>query len=269
MDDDVYSFALKTTLNGIHEVFPDVKNLFVFRENGEILARDENTAEESIVRGIDALDDVLEKAEAMGGVRSMIFEGDKGRLYVSHMNDFYVVTVTGKDADVNSIEDVTQILVSTVLKLVEKISSPPANTGSGELEKESGQSTAESVEEHAQEAAEKSETTEARESETRTDSIPAALVNQFIVENLDGLLVSGDTVRVDKDVLLSWKEKYDDRRIEEAEIETFGGKSIRCKLKPIKDAKYEGKGVIQTPEKIQAILQIRKGELVRVKPVIE
>ena len=62
---------------------------------------------------------------------------------------------------------------------------------------------------------------------------------------------------------------YEDRKIEEVEIETYGGKSTRCKLNPIKDAKYEGKGVIQTPEKIQTILEIRKGELVRVKPVIE
>jgi hypothetical protein len=269
MDDDVYSFALKTTLNGIHEVCPDIKNMFVFRENGEILAGDENTAEESIVRGIDALDGVLEKAEAMGGVKSMIFEGDKGRLNVSHMNDFYIVTVTGKDADVNSIEDLTQILVSTVLKLVEKISPAPTNSDSDEPEEEPEQSTAERVEEHAQEVAEESETTKPGESETRSESIPEALVNQFIVENLGGLLVPSDTVRVDKDILLSWKEMYDDRKIEEAEIETFGGKSIRCKLKPIKDAKYEGKGIIQTPEKIQAILQIKKGELVRVKPVIE
>lgn len=62
---------------------------------------------------------------------------------------------------------------------------------------------------------------------------------------------------------------YEDKKIEEASIETFGGKKLRCKLKPIKDSKYEGKGAIQIPEKIQQTLEIRKGELVRVKPVIE
>ena len=59
------------------------------------------------------------------------------------------------------------------------------------------------------------------------------------------------------------------KKIDEAMVETFGGKSVRCKLKPLKNAKLEGKGVIQIPEKIQQMLNVGKGELVRVKPVIE
>jgi len=270
MDSEVYSFALKNTLNEIHQVCPGIKNLFVFRENGEILAGDENTAEESIVRGIDALDAMLEKAEATDHVESIVFEGNKGRLHVSHMNDLYIVTITGEDADVNYVEDITQILASTVLKLVEKISPARTNSGTDEPEEESA---VEHVEEDTEELVREPETTEQEEheeAETEPESIPPeAQVNQFIVENLGGLLVPGDTVRIDNDILLKWKEMYEDRKIEEVEVETYGGKSTRCKLKPIKDAKYEGKGVIQTPEKIQAILEIRKGELVRVKPVIE
>ncbi len=273
MDSEVYSFALKNTLNEIHEVCPGIKNLFIFRENGEILAGDEKTAEKSIVRGIDALDGMLEKAEAMDGVERMVFEGRKGRLNVSHMNDLYIVTVTGKDADVNYIGDITQILMSTVLKLVKKISPASTDGDLEEVEEEPEESIVEHVEEDTEELAGEPETTEQEEheeSETEPESIlPKAEVNQFIVENLGGLLVSGDTVRIDNDILLKWKEMYEDRKIEEVEIETFGGKSTRCKLKPIKDAKYEGKGIIQTPEKIQTILEIRKGELVRVKPVIE
>jgi hypothetical protein len=73
---------------------------------------------------------------------------------------------------------------------------------------------------------------------------------------------------MDNEILSQWKEMYEDKEIEEAEIETFGGKSTRCKLKPIKDSKYEGKGIIQMPEKVRKVLEIRKGELVRVKPVI-
>jgi hypothetical protein len=62
---------------------------------------------------------------------------------------------------------------------------------------------------------------------------------------------------------------YDDREIEEVEIATFGGKSARCKVRPIKDAKFESKGLVQIHEKVQFTLEIKKGELVRVKPVIE
>jgi hypothetical protein len=270
MDSEVCSFALKNTLDEIRQVCPGIRSLFVFREDGEILAGGENTAEESIVRGIDALDGLLEKAEAIDGVESVVFEGNKGRLNVSHMDDLYIVTVTGKDADVNYIDDITHVLVSTVLKLVEKISPTSTNSGLDNLAEKHEESIAEHAEEHTEEVAEEPETAEHEESETASVSIlPEAPVNQFIVENLGGLLVPSDTVRIDNDILLKWSEMYEDRRIEEAEIETFGGKSTRCRLKPIKDAKYEGKGIIQTPEKIQAVLEIRKGELVRVKPVIE
>jgi hypothetical protein len=273
MNSEIYSFALKNTLNEIHQVCPGIKNLFIFRENGEILAGDENTAEESIVRGIDALDGILEKAEAMDGVERIVFEGSRSRLNVSHMNELYIVTVTDEDADVDYVGDITQILVSTVLKLVKKISPASTESDLDEPEKEPEESIVEHVEEDTEELTGEPETKEQREheeSETEPESIPPkAEVNQFIVENLSGLFVPGDTVRVDNDILLKWKEMYENRKIEQVEIETFGGKSTHCKLKPIKDAKYEGKGVIQTPEKIQTILEIRKGELVRVKPVIE
>jgi hypothetical protein len=110
------------------------------------------------------------------------------------------------------------------------------------------------------------------ESTPRTSSkdiLPEPLANQFIVENLGGLFASSDTARIDNALLLNWNDMYDDRKIEEIEIVTFGGKSVRCKVKPIKDAKFEGKGLVQIHEKVQSTLEIKKGELVRVKPVIE
>jgi hypothetical protein len=89
------------------------------------------------------------------------------------------------------------------------------------------------------------------------------------VENLGGLLVPSDTVRIDSEILSQWEKLYEDKKIEEVEIETFDGKTTRCKVKPIKDSKYEGKGVIQMPEKVQLSLEIKKGELVRAKPIIQ
>jgi hypothetical protein len=93
--------------------------------------------------------------------------------------------------------------------------------------------------------------------------------NQFIVEEMKGLLSPSDTARIDNSVIEKWNEFYQDKTIEEADVETFGGKSVRCKIKPIKDAKLEGQGKVQIPGKIQLVLDIKKGELVRVKPVVE
>ena len=272
MDTEVYSFALKNALNGIQKICPDVKNTFIFREDGEIVAGDENTPEETIVRAIDALDGMLEKADVADGVEHIVFEGSKGRLNVSQINDLYLVTVTSNEADANYVNTVARVLVSTVLKSLEKINPAPLKDDSDRLHTEPEDSIikhAERPEEETVEMAETPEHEEHLESKEKPESIvPEAPVNQFIVENIGGFLVSGDTVRIDNDILLQWKEMYEDRKIEEAKVETFGGKSTRCKLKSIKDSKYEGKGIIQIPEKVQNVLDIRKGELVKVKPVI-
>jgi len=37
MDNEVYSFALKNTLNEIQNICPDIKNSFMFKEDGEIV----------------------------------------------------------------------------------------------------------------------------------------------------------------------------------------------------------------------------------------
>ncbi len=92
--------------------------------------------------------------------------------------------------------------------------------------------------------------------------------NQLIVENLGGLLVPSDTVRIDNQILTQWEEQCEGKEIEGVQLETFDGKTIQCKVKPIKDAKQEGKGVIQVPEKIRQELEIKKGELVKVRPIL-
>jgi len=99
--------------------------------------------------------------------------------------------------------------------------------------------------------------------------LPEPPVNQLIVENIGGLLVPSDTVRIDSEILAKWQELYEGEQIEEVEIGAFNGKTMRCKVKIIKDPKYEGKGIIQMPEKVQLALEIRRGELVRAKPIIK
>jgi hypothetical protein len=274
MDSEIYSFALKTTLNEIQNLCPDIKNSFIFREDGEIVAGDENTPEKTIVRVIDSFDGILEKAEALGGVEGITLESSKGRVNVCRMNGFYLVTVTMANADKNYVNTITRVLFPTVLKLVEKINSAPFKNESREPEPRPEihipEAMAKPAEEMPIEEPRPERPTRTLELETKPKlTLPEPQINQLIVENIGGLLVPSDTVRIDNETLLQWQELYEDRKIEEAEIETFGGQSTRVKIKPIKDSKFEGKGIVQMPEKIQNALEIRKGELVRVKPVIE
>ena len=277
MDDEVYSFALKNALNEIRNVCPDITNAFMFREDGEIIAGDENTPEKTMVHVVDAFDGLLEKADAIGGVECVTLEGTNGRVNVSYMHDVYLITVTSRKADINYVNTIIRVLIPTVLRLLEKICPTPLKSNSPSTETEATpriptpkelekpESMMESAEEITMEEPEKTV-----EAETKPEaSLPEPPVNQLIVENLGGLLVPSDTVRIDSEILSQWEKLYEGNKIEQVEIGTFDGKVMQCKVKAIKDSKYEGKGIIQLPEKVQLALEIRKGELVRAKPIIE
>ncbi|PMB75147.1 MAG: hypothetical protein C0193_01840 [Candidatus Bathyarchaeota archaeon] len=267
MDSELYSFALKNTLNEILNVCPDITSAFMFKKDGEITVGDGKTSEKTIMRVADLFDDILGKADAIGGFKCAVVNGSMGRVNISSMGEFYLVTVTPAKADMNYVNTLTNVLIPTVLKLLDKIHPAPTKNAppSFKVETPEVEEPEEKVEEPIQEITmeEKKETVEPEA------LLPEPPVSQLIVENLGGLLVPSDTVRIDSAVLTQWNELYNEIEIGEVEIETFDGKSTRCKVKPIKDAKYEGKGIIQMPEKIQLTLEIKKGELVRVKPVIE
>jgi len=270
MENDVYSLVLRDTLTEITNACPDIQDIFLFKEDGSIISREGKSQEEATVHAVDALDEVLERAKVLGGTQSMSLEGAKGTINVSRVNDFYLVTVVPEKADLKYVNIFTDVLLPTVLNLLDKIA--PALNQDSLSEKISEEPKIKPAikpnEDPAEEYAENRENHEAAEASAEK-ILPEPQVNQFIVENVGGLFASSDTVRVDCDTLSQWAELYEDKRIEEAMVETFGGKSVRCKLKPLKSSKLEGKGIIQIPEKIQQMLNVGKGELVRVKPVIE
>ncbi len=276
MNDEVCAFALKNTLNEIQKICPDIKNAFIFKEDGEVIAGDVNTPEKTIVRVVNALDGIFDKADSIDGVEGIILEGNKGRVIVSCMNDLYLVTVTSGKADMKYVNTVTRVLIPTVLKLAEEFNptslknNPPPSRIEPDLRPELPTFKASEPEEEPAEEPLVERPRQPFEPEIKPEaSLPEPPVNQLIAENLGGLLVPSDTVRVDNDTLSQWAELYEGRKIEEVEVETFSGKTARCKVRPIKESKYEGKGIVQMPEKVQLVLEIKKGELVRVKPVIE
>ena len=272
MDNEVYSFALKNTLNEIQNICPDIKNSFMFKEDGEIVAQDENTPQNVVVHLIDSFGGILEKADAIGGIEGITLDGSKGKVTISCMNDIYLVTVTSRKADMNYVNTVTHVLIPTILRLLDKINPAPLKNKTPSLEVETETPVAEELEEQIETPVEKN-VMETPEETLETETLPSELpVNQLMIENLGGylggLLVPSDTVRIDSEMLLQWEEFSGSTRIDQVEVETFDGKTTQCKVKPIKDSKYEGKGIVRMPEKIQLDLEVRKGELVRVKPLV-
>ncbi len=285
MNNNVYAFALKSTLDEIQSACPDVSNTFIFKD-GKILAQGETTDENTANLTINAFNSITERADTIGDLETVTIQGAKGRVNITCMSDFYLTTVLSKKADEKYVNTLTRVLIPTVIKLVEKIhptstddetltvNFEPAEAETAEEEAE----TAEEVErveadenEPTEEETETIEPTEEQETPEVADEplLPEPPVTQLIVEDLRGLLVPSDTVRLDKAVITQCNDLYGDKKIEEVDLETLDGRTTRCKFKPIKDSKYKGKGIIQMPEKIQLTLEVTKGELVMVKPVVE
>jgi len=280
MNNNVYAFALKSTLDEIQGACPDVSNTFIFKD-GKILAKGETTDENTANLTINAFDSITERAATMGGLETVTIQGAKGRVNITCMNDFYLTTVLSKKADEKYVNTLIQVLIPTVIKLVEKIHPISADdetltVETEPAEEEAAEEETESTEEAENESVEEEETatTEPIEEEETPEVddeplLPEPPVTQLIIENLGGLLVPSDTVRIDKAVITQWNDLYGDKKIEEVDLETLDGKTTRCKVKPIKNSKHKEKGIIQMPEKIQLTLEVTKGELVMVKPVIE
>lgn len=277
-ENDVYAIALQNALNEMRNACPDIQHAFIFKETGEVIAGDAETPQKVIVRVLDAFNGIFNRAEAIGGVEAVILKCGGGTVTLHSFGENHLVMVTSAKADLNYINTLTRVLIPTVLKVLENISPTPLkNTPLKRVAEPTPTSqimsepeTPKIGEPLKEEVAEELIIEKPKEEEFKTElpsfEVPAT---QLIVENIGGLLVPSDTVRIDNETLTQWENMFEGKKVEYVEIETFDGKTTKCKVKPIKDSKYFGKGIVQIPEKMQLTLEIKKGELVRVKPIIE
>ncbi len=293
MNNQVYTFALKSTLQEIQNVCPDITSNFILKD-GKVLAKDKNTTEETATQTVETFNMIMENAAIIGGLEAISIQGVHGKVNISAISDFHLATVSSVKADEKYVNTLSRVLIPIVIKLVEEIQ--PASTENEQITIEDEtietiepepveEVTEEKVDEpeavdgengqpdELDEEAEMSKLYEETESfEPEVDNepmLPEPPVKQLMIENLKGFRVPSDTVRVDQEVIAQWSELYSDKKINEVEIEALNGKTTRCKLKQIKKSKDEGKGVIKMPEKIQIALEAAAGELVTVKPVVE
>src|SRR3990170_471635 len=250
METDNGNLLLTKALTEIKNVSPEISKAFLFQRNQKILARDECTDKEEANVTVEAFKSLDEKANTISGIESVTFQGMKGRLGITQVKDYYLATVTSKETDEKTVNNLTRVLAPTILKLVQEIYP----------------STQHSFEEIA-------EKTNKETLGYLGKQLPDLPFVEFVVENISRLGVlsgSPDTVRIDVVTIGQWTELYGENIIKEVTVEeTTIGKSVQCKFEPIKDSRCEGKGSVQIPEKIQQALRTRKGAKVLIKPVIQ
>lgn len=263
--------AIQNTLNEIKNVCPEVSSTFIFRQDKKVLAKDKETTEDTVNRAVEAVSALNKRGKAAGGLESVTFEGTDSRATITRVNNLYLATVASKEADEKTLNALTHVIVPTVLKLIDFIQ-PELTSVPPELLADVDE-VPETVGNLESSDAESAVSVQSEPEVSSEPLLPDPIVSQLIVDNLSGLtrlIGSQETVRVDASVIARWANLYGDREILEVEVEeTCTGKTVCCKFKPLKDSQSDGKGSIQLPEKVQAILQTKKGALVLVKPVIK
>jgi len=294
MNEEIYAVALKNALAEIKNVCPDINKAYILMDNGTIIAGDEQAVDPSVERAVNSLQSLAEKATSVGGLNDLLIDGDKGRVYVSQVNGMYSVMALSKRADLSFLRTLTGIVLPTILKVLNGIgtetalpaplkSTPivpytPFRPAPSEprVEEEAVGEVEETIREPEQAAEiEAPEPIEARRAETEEETevkSPEPITDlpsqQLIVDRFGGFMVRPDTVQLDFEILERWSSLLEVKGINEVDIETFSGKTTRCKVKVISDQKFEGRGLIRIPEKTCEALELKRGELVRVKPVV-
>ena len=255
---------IQTVIGEFKNISPEIVNCFVFDEIGEILAVDEGTVGEQSKNLILTFRSLADHAHVIGGIQALTIHGTENQLNITEINNQFLTTIFTRSANENIVKSLTQVIVPTVLSLVCK-------NGTEQESKILPEPVKLESEIHTNES---SRTVISKDKNLMSEvsnfisepSLPTTFASQFMVEKIGGLLVASDTVRIDNEVIIKWNTIYDDRQIVEVQIENLEGKMTVCKVKPIKEA--NAKGIIQVPEKILQTLQIGKGKLVMVKPVI-
>jgi len=288
MNEEIFNIALRNALVEIKKALTDINWSFVLTNNGMVITSEEDAVDPNMAKAASSFQSLAEKAGAIGGLDNMLITGEKGKVYVSSISDLYLVAGLTKNADLVYFRTITGAVLPTVLKVLDSVASPslaptpfkptspipysPVRPAPSELRIEEEEKEEEAAEEEKYVEAEETEEPEALEpgkpqrieAHKQLENVPS---QQLIVDRFGGFMVKADTVQLDADILKRWSALLDVNEIDEVDIETFSGKTARCKAKLITDSKLEGRGLIRIPEKTCQLLDVRRGELVRVKPV--
>jgi hypothetical protein len=263
---EAQSNSLQTIVDEFKNLSPETTNAIIFKNNGQTIANTKATTQDQARKLILNFGNIESQAQSIGGIENLTIHATESQLNITATDSFYLAMVTSRSANQEIVKSLTQVVVPTVVRLIDQNTSVPKATPVHEpvpLEEPT-------KEEPVLPSQEEPQIEPIPEPQPPYEPfLPKTPVNQFMVEKIGGLLVQADIVRIDGDVIANWSNLYEDKQITMVNIEGLDGKKTTCKFKPIKEAKSNAKGVIQIPEKILQTLQTEKGKLVMVRPVIE
>jgi hypothetical protein len=251
MSNEACTFALRNALNEVKSVCPEVTNTFVFRENGELVAQDQTTTQETVNTSQEAFKTLSNKSTVIGDIESVTFKGQKARANITRFQEFFVANVASNEVDEKTVTNLTHIMIPTMLKLVREMY--PAQNIAAETTHKNNQE----------------ESRQSLELLTPGPVVPQA--STLTVENIgfSSFLKDTSIALIDTALIAQWNETYGDNQVTKVSLENSAAEKIlECQFKPFKESKYEGRGLLLLSEKNQTALDVKKGEQILIKPII-
>ena len=111
----VYSLALKTTINEIRNISPEISCAFVFKPD-EVIAYDDNATPETVQSTLQVFNEMTSSLDSVGGLDNMVIQGSNGRLsFMQCVNGFYLATVSSNMINEKTLYMLNRILVPAVI----------------------------------------------------------------------------------------------------------------------------------------------------------
>jgi hypothetical protein len=262
MEESATDLALVKALDEIKNVNKDISKTFVFRKD-KILAKDRFTKEEEANRTIEAFEAISSKANIIEGLESITIQGTYGRVDITHINDYYLTIVTSKEADDETINNLTHVLAPTIFKIIQDMT--PSTNRSPEIIAKTKLDQKQAVEIAPSQSAERLEALES--------NLPTPEFAEFTVDDMGRLgIISGssDSVRLHIITVGHWTELFGENKIQRIIIkEANTGKTIECKYEVSRDTERERTSLVLVPELLQRKLKTKKGAKVLIKPIIQ
>ena len=258
---------LQTIIDEFKNISPEITAAVIFKKTGETVAASGNTNQTQIKNLFANVDNITAQEETLDGIENLTIQTSDNQLSVTATNNHFIATVATRASGSKIVESLTHVVIPAVVGLVEKVGSEPLESQPVRIKEIAPEEVQDDV--SVEDATELQTEQVSKPGAMFEPLLPSPPINQLMVEKIGGLLVPSDTVRIDCDIIEKWSDLYEGKKICIVNIETLEGKTVTCKFKAIKEAKPNGQGIIQIPERILGALQTGKGSLVMVKPVIE
>jgi predicted regulator of Ras-like GTPase activity (Roadblock/LC7/MglB family)/translation initiation factor IF-1 len=121
MNRDPCAIALNNAIAEINKAYPDIKNSFIFTENGTTLTGDQETDQKTVSNIEESFENLKEAAKTIGNLKSFTITTKTGKLTLSNIEDMHLLLATSKNADKNHIHSITHVIIPTILKTMETL----------------------------------------------------------------------------------------------------------------------------------------------------